>query len=117
MEEFTHNCDDDLLGFFAVFFESVTEGFEQGIEDSCRHCGHEEPAPQMHRSDLGYRGLCSTRITTLGVLQGEAGPSGKLRGIFKFGEIRKLGNDDLTGDIPDAWNGFESLGSAEFLRV
>lgn len=46
VEQFAHDGDDDLLGRFAVEFESFRELLKQRVEDARGHGGHEESAPQ-----------------------------------------------------------------------
>ena len=60
MEQFSHDGDDDLLGFLAVGDEPVGEGFEKRIGHSRGHRGHVEGSPEMNGSDLCDRGLCAS---------------------------------------------------------
>ena len=47
MEEFSHDGDDDLLPLFPVLLQSISELFEERIEDARIHCGHEEGTAKM----------------------------------------------------------------------
>ena len=45
MNEFSHDGDDDLFLVFTVCLKSISELFEEWIEDSRVHCGHEKSTP------------------------------------------------------------------------
>ena len=44
MDKFSHDGHDDLFWFFTVFLEAISELFEEEIEHSGVHGGHEEGA-------------------------------------------------------------------------
>ena len=109
VEEFSHDRDDDLLGWFSVGDEPVSEGLEWWVEDSRVHCREEESAPQRSGADL--RDWCSgaSRGSADKVPWSDSRPGSQLSSIAKEFDLRQFGEEDLTSDFSEGGNTHEKI--------
>ena len=109
VKELSHERDDDLFGFLAILFESVSEGLEQWIEDSRIHCWHEESTAQIGRSDFGDGGAVAAGSAAYEVSWCHSGPSGELACRTEEANFGKLGEEDLAGDLSQTGDASQEL--------
>src|SRR5262245_32715904 len=67
-DHFSHDGDDDDLGFFVGGGEAFVEGFEGGTVTACAEGGHVEDVTDWHPTTIGRRSVCgsSSRVLATG---------------------------------------------------
>src|SRR5262249_2691812 len=96
-DHFSHDGDDDDLGFFVGVGEAIVEGFEGGTVSACAEGGHVEDITDRHPTTVDA--AVSLKLAAVEVIGCEADEGGDLL-IFPSSGNRAMSVKASTGPTP-----------------
>src|SRR6516162_8556284 len=105
-DHFSHDGDDDHLGFFVGGGEAFVEGFEGGTVTACAEGGHVEDVTDRHPTTVDA--AVSLELAAVEVIGCEADEGGDLFAAH-LPEFRQQGDECEGQHRADAWHGSQQL--------
>src|SRR5262247_3793457 len=105
-DHFSHDGDDDDLGFFVGGGEAFVEGFEGGTVSACAEGGHVEDVTDRHPTTVDA--AVSLELAAVEVIGCEADEGGDLFAAHRP-EFWQQGDEGEAQHGADAWHGGQQL--------
>src|SRR5215831_9103992 len=105
-DHFSHDGDDDDLGFFVGGGEAFVEGFEGGTVTACAEGGHVEDVTDRHPTTIDA--TVSLELAAIEVIWCEADEGGDLFAAH-LPEFRQQGDECEGQHRADAWHGGQQV--------